>query len=559
MTGAPKLGSGFQQSEREKKARSQAKGVKPFHVPDVLLPLFQDPIALGHALGFTGLTDELHGEAYRHLLSHRRAYAEFPRGHYKSTLASEVLTIFIKLRDMEARVLHMCATLSLAKKFQGNIIRRIYAPLNVPGYRHLRLVDVFPWLKVKKYNEDTGIVFEGQSGLNKEPCIAPASVERALEGIHPTVIITDDLSNRKNSMTPESREKVIRAYKLLTPIAEDMTCPIWTVGTPWAFTDLSNHLKKIINVPTFRKSILDGPPPPGREKEDPPLFLVGEEREEHRGWPLAPHIYNEQDIRLLCTPGQAEYVGYEEFYANFLCEPTAGEDQMFNLDVWNGTLEEALSPKSGADEWGLLDEGYEVAFVDPAAKSDGKGCKTGICVYRIYTAKEIGYTGLPDLANIFVPVEVMEIASGGARMVKEIVRLAHSRRRLRDPRGCVAIEAQTMVEMVKPWMVEELPVKMAPIHLRGNSKERRLMGLQLAMMQGRWKRAREFPGSDLLRDYLLRYPLVDSMDVLDATALVSLLPRKGVAAALHQSMPEQGTVGWHDRYVEINTPQRRRR
>lgn len=522
---------------------------------EALLGIWLNPIRLGHALGFKGLTEELHGESWRFARNLPRAYTELPRGHYKSTFWSIVIPIWIKMRDMSQRVMHMSAALGLGRDLEKSIVERIYSPLDLEGYEKMRLVDVFPWMRVSRYSRNYGIWFDGRTGLNKEPCIFSSSVDSAAEGKHPTVIICDDLSNRKNSATASQRAKVIRAYTLLTPIAERLNCPIWAVGTPWAFTDLSWHLKEIIEVPTFRRPVLLQEPLPGSSKTKATFNTA--DGYTVQGYPLAESILDEAGVRAMTegtvkedgTLDQSQRIPYEEFMSQYMLEPTTGDACMFSADVWNGTiLTDLLKPE-------VANKGYEVAIVDPAAKvKDGaQRYYTGLVVYKVLRAYDVGFTNMDPATNIFAACEVQELKPGGDVLMRAIYDLAARRPMLRS----VGIEQQGFIEMVRPWMARDMPrhVSLFPLRVTGNNsggKDRRLQGLQRAMLQSRWVQLPEYPGQKILKDYLLRYPSVDHRDVLDAAALVSLLPRRGKAEPDEAPEVIDQSVAWHRQFMARN-------
>lgn len=488
-------------------------------VPAELLELVRNPVSWGRALGYTGLLDELHGEAWRFMRGKERVYVELPRGHYKSTFVSVVLVSWEHLRDPRNRTMLMSAKLDLARDLIEEIRDRMHGPLNVPGWRHRRVYEVFPWMytaggaRRAHYSRMSGLNFRGRSGLNRERSVFPMAVGASAAGRHPTRVYVDDLHDEQNTQTEGQVAKVIRAYETLTPLLRDLRAPLRVVGTPWTVGDLSWHLRVRLGVPTFRKAIWDGVNPATGVADGCGPGPGG-------AWPLAPTILDAAGILELCREPRDEspnplWISPERFSCWYMLEPIAGGGALFDA----GLVERATDARLGR---GLPDVGYEVVLVDPAIKSG----RSGLVVLRVMRAGDLGLAMPVDL-SVFVVVEAAEVAGGIWPLHGFLRKLVERRDRLRG----VLIEEVAAQHVLVPWMEESLPneVTIEPVPIRSAMQQARHQGLQAAMMTGRVRLLPEFPGRDLLVQQMLgTTPSGGAVrdDVLDAAALVGYLPRE---------------------------------
>jgi len=506
-------------------------------LPRCVEHLLQSPIALGHALGYTGLTEELHGAAWNFVAGRPRSYIEFPRGHYKSTLFSIILPIWHLLRNPAERIMLIGANKTLAQAFLRQIHQHLLGDLIIQGEK-IPFASVFPWMAVGRgrnsgYSEKLGLNIKGRSGNNKERSIFTAGILTSTAGRHPTIIIADDLQDEQNSVTWGQREKVWRAYQTLTPLAEDLNCPIYVIGTPWAQFDLAWRLKEELKVPTFRRTIWSGTPqhngkPPG--EVNPELGMTG--------WPLAPHIMNAEQIQWLTDPNNDKRISWELFSVWYRCVAVPSSEALFDLDIWNGMQDQSIH----------LDqiEGYEIALVDPACSDEKRTCPSGIVIYRVNTAQELGLAFPNPALNIYTLAGVYEIHGGYNHLWNALRKIAHDPRhkRLR----LIAVESVAFQEIVA-WVEKGLPngIRCVPIKgiAKGNGKPRRAMGLQDAILRGRVRRpAHNIPGLDILKTQMLNWPKLDHDDVFDAAALVSMMPKTGDLRPETKQTPQPQTLGW---------------
>jgi len=407
-------------------------------------------------------------------------------------------------------------------------------------------------MRVTSAAEDKGLNIAGRSGPNRERSIFATSVDKATAGKHPTRITCDDLSNEQNSQNQSQRDKVIRSYEQLTPIAKDMNCPIRVVGTPWSIGDLSDHLRSELNVPTFRRPCWGGEAPAGYdpERDGPPPGPVDVDAGE-TGWPLCEGFYTAEQLHWLTDPGNPKRISNEFYNAQYRLNPIPAENAWFT------------NPILDAATWGELAElpegGYEVGLIDPAFSSKGTGDSSGIVIYRVYRAKDLGMDpqAMGAETNIYVPTECVRVPGALEACIRAVEGLCDGKAHRGRLRAFLLenVAAQTAVI---PW-IKPLPggVRLIKTKYINNSKgqEWRIMGLKKAMLQSRVILPPQFPGRDLLISECRRWPMNKKHDddVLDAAALVSMLPREGAPYEdPNPEPPKPQTLAWSDEYLKRN-------
>ena len=515
---------------------------------DPRLELYNDPVKLMWAMGYDGVTDELHGEAMRFLLSQKRAWVEFPRGHYKSTCMSIGLVIWLLLRNPSERILLMSAALNLVQDFISQINQKLRGDLRFESGLRVPFATAFPWMKVGSYSVQKGLNVVGRRGNNPDRSVFALGVGSSAAGRHPTIIITDDLSNEQNSRTLAQREKVIDAYSTLTPLAKDMDCPIWNIGTPWELGDFSCYAKETLKLPTFRRHFWGGPPRPSRPEQFRPDKV--DEAKGWTGWPLDPNIMSAEQMEQIETFGSDKFVPYHRRSAWYYCDPVSGDYPTFTRDLVNASHRYDLTAFRLKEL-----EGYEVALVDPAYKPERHHDHSGITVVRVLRACDLHLDHFPPSTNIYIPVEAHDIPEGTGGLLHAMREIA---KRRGDPktgllRGFL-VEGAAYQDSVGPWFYEELPhgVKVASVKgiAAGKGKDFRSMGLAAAMGEGRFALPPDFPGHDLLCKALLEYNPRDRDDLVDSAALISMLPREGDPLPKPRVRPEPGTLASQLQYLD---------
>jgi len=165
--------------------------------------------------GFSDMT-----EAHRKMcefpskMTKPRALILLPRGFFKSSIITCAYALQRIVQDRRVRILLMGETDKKIKKYlaqiktiieHGREFRRVFGNLIPP--------------QEKGWKEDE-ITVRDRWAFIKEPTIACTGVAKPMTGMHYDLIIIDDPHSERNTQTRDQIQKVIDAYKLLSPILE---------------------------------------------------------------------------------------------------------------------------------------------------------------------------------------------------------------------------------------------------------------------------------------------------------------------------------------------------
>jgi len=177
-----------------------------------------------------------------------------PRGSFKSTIASTALPIWLLWHNPNLRIMMDCATLGNAKNYLAAI---------------KDLIENSPMLKAVCTDDDgnyllecdkkvTGSWTEGQIILKhrtklgmKEPSIFLSAVDNTVTGMHPDVIIMDDLVSEDTVKTDVQLEKTKDHYRFSLSLLEPGGLQI-VIGTRYHMNDLYSAL---LEYSTFNKLV----------------------------------------------------------------------------------------------------------------------------------------------------------------------------------------------------------------------------------------------------------------------------------------------------------------
>jgi len=376
-------------------------------VPAEIRRLFEDPLALGEALGYKGdrsgrkIFGKLHREIVDHALLQPWTYCVVPRGHAKSTLLSVILPIWKLLNDPDRRILVASATLELAKRMIGEIRDKLNGSLELKPGLFVPVSEVFPHIALDR-NDTRGqgptqklnIVGRSAEG-GREPSIFAGAVTSNLAGNHPTDAHFDDLCNEQNSRTYSQRQKVIQFVQQAVPLMRYQDSPITLIGTPWAFGDIVDYLGHHPAWAGMRHGVWDGKPP------NP--SLKGKGPGPQGAYPLCESFLTSNEIQQI-----QDDVSKVFFAAQYLCSPIPAEESLFE----RGLIDEMAYPD--------LPEGLqvlpEILIWDPVHRLEGSRQKgqslNGLLTVKPVSAAHLGLKGYEPDRNIFFITGAYEISGG---------------------------------------------------------------------------------------------------------------------------------------------------
>jgi predicted phage terminase large subunit-like protein len=192
-----------------------------------------------------------------------------PRGSFKSTIATCAYPIWLLWHNQDLRIMIDSETLSNAKKYLSGIkdmiennelLRRICVDQN--GKYVLE-----PNYKIAGGCTEDQVILKSRKILGrKEPSIFCSGADNAQTGMHPDVILMDDMVSERNVGTADQIEKVKNHYRFSLSLLEPNGLQI-VIGTRYHMDDLYGDL---LDMSTFecyvRPAVL------GYDEEDNPIL-----------------------------------------------------------------------------------------------------------------------------------------------------------------------------------------------------------------------------------------------------------------------------------------------
>lgn len=182
--------------------------------------------------GYGDMTWHTHGKMIEAIESQTdRKLIVMPRGTFKSSVCSVAAPIWWLMRDPNERILIDSEVYTNSKNF----LREIKGHLTSSNFTTL-----FGDWRGDNWNE-AEVTVKPRSRIYKEASITCGGIGTVKVGQHYSRIVGDDYNSGNNSETPESRQKIIKHYKMNTAIL-DPGGIYMIVGTRYAVDDIIGHI-----------------------------------------------------------------------------------------------------------------------------------------------------------------------------------------------------------------------------------------------------------------------------------------------------------------------------
>jgi hypothetical protein len=310
-------------------------------------------LALCWVLGYTLIDEHVHHDALNFfppknpndtlnewLEDSNRVYKRvgsllLPRGVYKTTISLANCVQLLICWPLTVAIMMMTGRSELADDFVLQVGSFFYRPHNAPPSLFQAL-----WgeLCVDKRPDADGFTTALRQSEPRiiEPAIWGESVESGTSGLHPNILIADDIHNNRNSRNFDSRSGIVKKYKLAKKVLLPEGCEI-RIGTIYGSGDL------------FTDEILTSRPGTLRRLIKPAMRLRNGERLDQNGFP------DEDEVELMFPTIlsydflKTEYEsGFESFATQYLLDEYGANEVVFSQEqMLAAMVEEAALPLEG--------------------------------------------------------------------------------------------------------------------------------------------------------------------------------------------------------------------
>lgn len=180
----------------------------------------------------------------RNLPENNKILLMLPRGSYKSTIASVALPIWLMWHNRNLRIMLDCATLVNAKMYisaiKDHIDNNDILKMICTDEKGVYLLE--PDKQAAGGWTEDRILLKHRTKLGlKEPSMFVSAVDNNRTGMHPDVIIMDDLVSESTVTTPDQRNKTKTHYKFSLSLLERGGLQV-VIGTRYHMDDLYAEL-----------------------------------------------------------------------------------------------------------------------------------------------------------------------------------------------------------------------------------------------------------------------------------------------------------------------------
>lgn len=209
------------------------------------------PAALGHALGYTGFRNDLHGVWIKWMLTNEQdGTLQAHRGSYKTTCLCVAIALLM-LWHPDKNIIFMRKTdndvaeviKNVDRILNSDILRQIYTALTGGDYAVLRATST----------EITLNTYNAPRGASQ---LLGIGIGGSLTGKHADIIITDDIVNLKDRISHAERERTKAIYQELQNV-RNPGGRIINTGTPWHKDDAFSLMPAAQKYDCYTTGMLD--------------------------------------------------------------------------------------------------------------------------------------------------------------------------------------------------------------------------------------------------------------------------------------------------------------
>ena len=329
---------------------ADSRSVLPKVGQDAIALMMRRPAELGRMLGYDRLTDELHGRWMRDIIAGEGDLTlQAHRGSFKTTCLCVALAVIMALRPEN--------TIMFLRKTDGDVaevIRQVARILRHPDFRRLTEVIYGQGIEISRENasEITTNFYAAPRGAAQ---LLGIGIGGSLTGKHADLVVTDDIVNLRDRVSPVERDRTRAAYMELQNI-RNPGGRIVNTGTPWHPDDAFSLMPEPQRFDCYATGLLSGEQIEGlRQRMAPSLFAANYELR---------HLASEEALfpgppRFVSDPGvlrdgiahlDAAYGGGD--YTALTCAKRVGDTVYLYGRLWRAHVDTVL--RSVLEECGRL-------------------------------------------------------------------------------------------------------------------------------------------------------------------------------------------------------------
>lgn len=238
---------------------------------DLLKSIIDNPIPYAHALGYTKLTEELHGPWIKRMLRMvENGTIQGHRGSYKTSCLIIVIALWMISRPTE-NLIFLRKSQEDVKDVLGAVAKCLRHPVSMELMRGV--YGKYPRFTADSTTEIELDIYKGAMGRQ----VLGLGLKSSITGKHGSVI-TDDIVTLKDRISAAERTATKNQYMELVNIASEDYMNIFNTGTPWHKEDAFTLMPKPDRFTVYETGILS--PETIQERKDnmsPSLFAANYE------------------------------------------------------------------------------------------------------------------------------------------------------------------------------------------------------------------------------------------------------------------------------------------
>jgi len=306
-----------------------------------------------NVLGFDKMTEQLHGVLCNDIANDdlKRILVLLPRGHFKTTIISICLPLWLLCRNPQSRIALISVSADRAEENLMEIRDRARRQEFIRLYGGI-VGQESGWHEVSKNK-----IRIPRQGAVTGPSIAAYGVDSKEVGRHFDTMLLDDICDQEKVNSQETRDRVWSWFGRQLSVL-DPGCRLIVLGTRWHYDDVYSRIERQC---------------PRRTENNPMGWTVVKRKAIENGRCIFPERFS-KDLLEEIRKVQGDYL-YSCFYNN---EPVGEGCNPFDVRLF--TWIDYVRPENSDDPEEKLQTPITHLFVDPAQSKETWACPSGLVI-----------------------------------------------------------------------------------------------------------------------------------------------------------------------------------